>query len=111
MSNEPKVWTFCSTGEAYGAVQCCKEIRDGDVLVIEREQVTGIAHTWPFALTEAHGHLHTRREGLDLRTWEAGKHALGWVAAEREAARIGVPLTRADASPTEPAGENKEDRA
>ncbi|MEU7146997.1 hypothetical protein AB0B15_02995 [Streptomyces sp. NPDC045456] len=100
-NNEPKVWTFSSTGEAYGAVQCRDDIRDGDVLVIEREQVIGIADTWPFALTENHGDLHTLKDHVDPRTWEDGKYAPGVIVAEREAARIGVPLTRLDAAATE----------
>lgn len=104
---EPAVWTFYSTGEAYGAVQCRDEIRDGDVLVIEREQVVGIAHTGPFALTEKYGDLHTLKEHLDPRTWEDGKYAPGVVVAEREAARLGVPLTRVDAAATAPATQNK----
>ncbi|MFF8283293.1 hypothetical protein ACF06W_11290 [Streptomyces albus] len=108
---EPAVWTFYSTGEAYGAVQCRDEIRDGDVLVIEREQVVGIAHTWPFALTEKYGDLHTLKEHLDPRTWEDGKYAPGVVVAEREAARLGVRLTRADAAATESADEREGDRA
>ncbi|MEV7870152.1 hypothetical protein AB0P17_29595 [Streptomyces sp. NPDC088124] len=110
MSGEPKVWTFYSTGEAYGAVQCRDDIRDGDVLVIEREQVIGIAHTWPFALTEAHGMFHTLKD-QDPRSWDDGKYAPGVVVAEREAERLGVPLTRAGATATEQADENEGDRA
>lgn len=107
---EPAVWTFYSTGEAYGACQCRDDIRDGDVLVIEREQVIGIAHTWPFALTEAHGDFHTLKDHLDPRTWEDGKHAPGVAVAEREAARLGVRLTRVDTTATESADEPKGDR-
>jgi hypothetical protein len=104
----PQVWTFYSTGEAYGAVQCRDEIRDGDVLVIEREQVIGIGYTWPFALTEASGDLHTLLDRLNPRTWQGGKFAAGVVVAEQEAARMGVPLTRADAAATEPIEQNRE---
>ncbi|MFB7919515.1 hypothetical protein [Streptomyces sp. NPDC056061] len=107
----PKVWTFFSTGEAYGACQCRDDIRDGDVLVIEREKVIGIAETWPFALTEEFGELHTLKDHLDPRTWENGKHAPGVAVAEQEAARMGVPLTRVDTAATEPADETKGDRA
>ncbi|MFJ5725827.1 hypothetical protein [Streptomyces sp. NPDC093149] len=107
---EPKAWTFHSTADAYGACQVREEIRDGDVLVIEREQVIGIAHTWPFALTEKRGDLHTLKTPLDPRTWEDGKHAPGVAVAEREAARMGVPLTRVDATATEPANETEGDR-
>ncbi|MFD9868564.1 hypothetical protein ACFXI8_27345 [Streptomyces niveus] len=110
-TTKPAVWIFDSTGEAYGAVQCRDDIRDGDVLVVESEQVIGIAHTWPFALTEAHGELQRFRKGLDPPTWEDGKHAPGVAVAEREAARMGFPLTRVDAVATAPADENKGDRA
>lgn len=44
-TTEPAAWAFFSTGEAYGACQCRDDIRDGDVLVVESEQVIGIAHT------------------------------------------------------------------
>ncbi|WP_050514483.1 hypothetical protein [Streptomyces rimosus] len=108
-NNEPKVWTFYSTGEAYGAVQCRDEIRDGDVLVIEREQVIGIAHTWPFALTQEHGSLHTLKEHVDPRTWEDGKYASGVALAEREAARLNLPLPRAGGTAAAPANESKRD--
>ncbi|MEW1922205.1 hypothetical protein [Streptomyces sp. NPDC088360] len=104
---EPQVWTFYSTGEAYGACQCREEIRDGDVLVIEREQVIGIAGTWPFALTEAIGELHTLKP--DFRTYKDGAFVTSIPVAEREAARLGVQLTRLDAAETAPADENKGD--
>ncbi|UXX93949.1 hypothetical protein N7U49_21305 [Streptomyces sp. AD2-2] len=103
---EPAVWTFYSTGEAYGAVQCREEIRDGDVLVVERENVVGIAQTWPFALTEEFGQLHTLKP--DFRTYKDGAYVASIPVAEREAARLGVPLTRLDAAATDPTNENRE---
>jgi hypothetical protein len=66
-----KVWHFDSTGDAYDATQCREEIKSGDILVIASEGVVGIADTWPFAITEAHGHLHTV-EG-DPTTYRDGK--------------------------------------
>lgn len=54
-----QVHYFNSTGEAYDATQCSDEIKDGDVLVIRSEGVVGIADTWPFAVTEAAGNLHS----------------------------------------------------
>ncbi|MFI2031419.1 hypothetical protein [Streptomyces buecherae] len=100
--NRPKVWTFHSTREAYDACQVREDIQDGDVLVIEQENVIGIAHTWPFALTEDSGELHTLKKGIDPRTWEGGKHAPGVTVAEREAERLGIRLTRAEvATPAE----------
>ncbi|MDX3019995.1 hypothetical protein [Streptomyces acidiscabies] len=96
---EPQVWTFYSTGEAYGACQCSEEIHDGDVLVIDREKVIGIADTWPLALTEAFGDLHTLKPAL--RTYRNGAYVASIPVAEREAARLGVPLTSVDAAGTE----------
>ncbi|MET7631816.1 hypothetical protein ABZS53_15370 [Streptomyces sp. NPDC005499] len=87
---EPAVHTFDDTVEAYDATQCREDIRDGDVLVIESESVVGIAWTWPFALTEAFGELHILN--ADPRTYEDGKFAASIPVAEREAARLGVPL-------------------
>lgn len=103
---EPAVWTFYSTGEAYGACQCREEIRDGDVLVIEREKVVGIAESWPFALTEAFGQLHTLNP--DFRTYKNGAYVASISVAEREAGRLGISLTRLDTAATTPANENKE---
>ena len=49
---------FASTGNAYGATQCDEAIRAGDTLVVLAEEVVGVAMTWPFAVTQAHGNLH-----------------------------------------------------
>ncbi len=54
---------FDSTGEAYDACQCDDTINTGDVLVIESEQVVGVAHTWPVAITRNNGVLHQLKEG------------------------------------------------
>ena len=60
---------FASTGNAYDAVQCDEAIHPGDTLVVLTEDVVGVAMTWPFAVTQAHGHLHALsapREGETL---------------------------------------------
>ena len=49
---------FASAGNAYDAAQCDEAIRTGDTLVVLAEEVVGIAMTWPFAVTNAHGKLH-----------------------------------------------------
>ena len=49
---------FPSTVEAYEQCQCDAAMKDGDILVIHSEQVVGIAHTWPVAVTVKHGALH-----------------------------------------------------
>ena len=55
---------FDTTGEAYDAVQCDPEIKNGDFLFVPSEQVIGIAYTWPFALTKNHGALHTVEDSV-----------------------------------------------
>lgn len=85
---EPAVHHFPGTVDAYDACQSRMDIHDGDVLVIEDEGVVGIAWTWPFALTEAHGELHILN--ADPRTYEDGRFARGVPVAEREAARLGL---------------------
>jgi hypothetical protein len=57
---------FDSTGEAYDACQCDEKISTGDALVIESEQIVGLAYTWPVAITEAYGVLHTVLSGNKL---------------------------------------------
>ena len=49
---------FASTGNAYDATQCDEAIRIGDTLIVLPENVVGVAMTWPFAVTQAHGNLH-----------------------------------------------------
>ena len=56
---------FDSTAEAYDACQCDEDIKRGDLLVIESEGVVGVADTWPYAITEAHGELHQLVERTD----------------------------------------------
>lgn len=50
---------FASTGNAYDATQCDVAIGNGDTLLILPEQVVGVAHCWPFAVTAEHGKLHS----------------------------------------------------
>lgn len=54
-----KAHLFDSTGEAYNACQCNSEIKTGDTLVIGSEGVVGLADTWPFAVTDESGDLHS----------------------------------------------------
>jgi hypothetical protein len=53
------VWTFDTTGDAYDSVQCDDDIKNGDILVIPSENVVGLAWTWPIAVTDNAGHLHS----------------------------------------------------
>ncbi|MEU9050100.1 hypothetical protein AB0D37_06805 [Streptomyces sp. NPDC048384] len=86
----PAVHHFQDTTEAYDATQCREDIRDGDVLVIESENVVGLSWTWPFALTDAHGELH--KLTADPRTYNDGMFAAGVEAAEQVAKELGVTL-------------------
>jgi len=82
---------FDDTEEAYNMTQCRDDIRDGDVLIIEREGVVGFLRSaWPAALTTAHGELH-RIEG-DPRTIDDGRYAASVEAAEQAARELEFPL-------------------
>ena len=76
-----KIHHFDSTGDAYDACQCDDNIDTGDVLVIDNENVVGLAWVWPFALTEACGKLHTLTADTDPLTFEDGKFAAGVAVA------------------------------
>ena len=58
---------FESTREAYDATMCGEnfatkeDIKLGDLLVIESEEVIGVADAWPYAITEEHGELHATK--------------------------------------------------
>lgn len=70
---------FDSTSAAYDACQCDAAVSDGDILVIESEEVVGFADTWPIAVTAKAGNLHSKR------------HELTW---EQVAAKAGVDYTK-----------------
>ncbi|MEU2393985.1 hypothetical protein [Streptomyces sp. NPDC007369] len=87
----PNVHRFDSTREAYDATQCREDILDGDVLVIEREQVVGFLRSaWPGAITAMHGELHTFT--ADPRTIDDGKYAASVDLAEQVARELGAPI-------------------
>lgn len=65
-----QVHFFDHSGDAYDAVQCDDTIKNGDILLIDgyhwhddhtKREVTivGLVDTWPMAVTDVHGHLHT----------------------------------------------------
>lgn len=64
-ASPPTVHEFDSTGEAYNATQIDKTIKAGDTLVIKNEQVVGVAHTWPIAITQESGNLHVLADGYN----------------------------------------------
>jgi len=53
-----RIHGFASTGNAYDATQSDDRITSGDTLLILPEGVVGVAHCWPFAVTQATGQLH-----------------------------------------------------
>lgn len=65
---------FRMSGEAYDACQTGihyafdgeYEVKTGDLLVIEKEKVIGIADTWPVAVTKERGHFHEPMAGVSL---------------------------------------------
>jgi hypothetical protein len=59
LENAVRAHIFDSTGEAYDATQCDADIKKGDLLLIAKEKVVGIADTWPIAVTKENGELHT----------------------------------------------------
>jgi N-acetylglutamate synthase/N-acetylornithine aminotransferase len=88
---------FSSTGNAYDAVQCDEAISTGDTLVVLAEEVVGVAMTWPFAVTQAHGNLHALsapREGETLEDLARSLHvcASDFEHAAEIARRLGFPL-------------------
>jgi len=52
-----KTFKRYSTKEAYDDIQV-GDIPTGSIVVIEREQVIGIADTWPVTITKNHGEFH-----------------------------------------------------
>ena len=54
-----KVHEFDSSGQAYDRCQCDSSISDGDILLISSECVVGVAWTWPTAVTQVFGELHS----------------------------------------------------
>ncbi|MFC8095355.1 hypothetical protein [Streptomyces sp. NPDC057301] len=94
----PMAHLFHSTGEAYDATQGRAHILDGDVLVIEREQVVGFLRSaWPGAITTAHGELATFTR--DPRLIDNGKYAATVALAEQVARFHGFPLTEYGSAP------------
>jgi hypothetical protein len=47
-----RIHGFASTGNAYDATQTDDRIASGDTLLILPEGVVGVAHCWPFAVTQ-----------------------------------------------------------
>lgn len=87
---------FTTTGDAYDACQCDETIKNGDVLVIKREHVVGVAWTWPFAVTKQFGVLHTLTNALAAPGQDDPDDGpalqAGLAAARAHAAKLGYEL-------------------
>jgi hypothetical protein len=91
MSDLLTVHRFYDTTEAYNQTQCRDDIRDGDVLVIEREGVVGFLHkAWPVAITVEHGELHTLT--VPVREFQDGAYAASADRAEEVARELGFTV-------------------
>lgn len=55
-----------STEEAYAACQTDETVKNGDTLIVETEEVIGLAWTWPVAVTVRNGELHTLKIDCDM---------------------------------------------
>lgn len=90
-------YAFASSGNAYDASQCDEAIKTGDTLIVLAEQVVAIAMTWPFAVTETCGKLHSLsapRPGEDLAALARSLHvrAADFRHAADLARRLGFPI-------------------
>lgn len=82
-----KVHTFDSSGEAYDASQYDDDIKDGDVLHVPSEKVTGLlVKAWPTAVTEKHGSFHRLADGITWESFEDGRYAESALTAAKVAA-------------------------
>ncbi|MFF2367185.1 hypothetical protein ACFVU0_31390 [Streptomyces sp. NPDC058122] len=91
---------FDTTGSAYNQTQCREDIRDGDVLVVEREGVVGFLRSaWPAAITAKRGELH----GIDgdPYTVDDGQYVASIEAAEKIAGEHGFALAEQQLTPVE----------
>ena len=81
---------FDSTREAYDDAQLNADINDGDVLIIESEEVVGLVGDFPVAVTEWTGDLHDLAAGDTLESLGFSDKS---IAVARDAAKtLGFPL-------------------
>ena len=96
----PNIHEFDDTGTAYDALQCDESIKDGDVFVVARDGVVGIAvEAWPVSITKECGHFHSSGPLWD---WSAVKstsdptkttdYSASWEAAKLKVVEIGAVL-------------------
>lgn len=86
-----RIHAFETTGNAYDATQTGEAIETGDTLLVHAEGVVAVAMTWPFAVTTAHGHLHSMAPLKDGDTLEI---VAGSLKVEPGAIRRAAELAR-----------------
>ncbi len=109
-----KVHQHDDTGEVYDACQTDDDHEDGDVLLIEDEQVVGLVGTWPCAITEKDGKLHQAKPGrrtddvlVDIKVqYGDALKAAAKEANIREGYRLAKQIARAMGWPLRPEDDN-----
>jgi hypothetical protein len=72
--NEMTQFNYRSTGEAYDSVMCGVDgVKTGDTIIIESEQVVGLAWAWPVAVTVSPGELHSTDKGVESLSDSTGE--------------------------------------
>jgi hypothetical protein len=72
----PRIHQFFSTTEAYTTLEADSSIQDGDVLIVQSENVAGVlCEERPLAVTAERGAFHALAEGETWRTFEHGRYA------------------------------------
>ncbi|MET7809800.1 hypothetical protein ABZT26_02935 [Streptomyces sp. NPDC005395] len=96
---QPKVWHFASSADARAAVDQ-NHIADGDVLVVESEQVVAIVVVInPVAITAQHGAFHAYDKlGKPARQYCRGAYVPSVERAEQVAIELGLTLADPDAA-------------
>ena len=62
------IHNFHDSGMAYDMCQCDENVKTGDILNITCENVVGLAHTWPVAVTINFGSFHAFKEDATEET-------------------------------------------
>ncbi|MDX2813388.1 hypothetical protein PV410_12595 [Streptomyces sp. PA03-5A] len=82
---------FWDSATAYDATQCREDINDGDVLVVEEEQVVGfLVEAWPHSITEEHGEFHALT--IPVGDYRDGKYVEAAARAAKIARELGCPV-------------------
>ncbi|MEU1180594.1 hypothetical protein ABZ464_23630 [Streptomyces sp. NPDC005820] len=98
---KPKVWHFASTADVRAAADQ-EQVADGDVVVVESEQVVGfVAVVWAVAITEQYGAFHAYSKlGKPAREYCKGAYTRSVDLAEQVAIDLGYKLADPAAAQT-----------